>query len=183
MSSVKLSARQIGGIIVAVLIATVIAHYDDFLPYRWQSYSAPDGSFSAQFPTKPGAEDQQVELATGGTVLTHQIVATPAKTTSYNITYFEDRRLANGSAEEVLNSARDGSVSRVQGNVVSEQRLEVEGHPARDLEVHARGNSTLSMRMIAVRGRLFMLMVEDTARQRVDSKNVRKFFDSFKLSG
>jgi hypothetical protein len=183
MSSVKLSAKQIGGIVVAVLTAAIIAHYDDFLPYRWQSYSAPDGSFSAQFPGKPEVADQQVELATGGTVVTHQIAAAPAKTTSYNITYFEDPRLANESAEEVLNSAREGSIAKVQGNLVSEQRLEVEGHPARDLEIHARGNSTLSVRMIAVRGRLFMLMVVDTGRERADSKNDRKFFDSFKLSG
>jgi hypothetical protein len=180
---VRLSVRQIGAIIFAVLIAIAIAHYDDFLPYRWQSYSAPDGSFSAEFPSAPEAKDQQVELATGGTVLTHQISAAPAKTTSYEITYFEDPRLANESAEEELNSARDGSISRMQGNLLGEQRLEVQGHPARDLEVHARGNSTVSMRIIAVRGRLFMLMVVDTARQNADSKNVRKFVDSFKLSG
>jgi len=177
----KLSGKQFANIIVAVLIMTVIANYDDFLPYRWQTFSAADGSFSAQFPGKPEVEDQQVQLPGGGTATVHQVIAAPTKKASYGCTYFEDPRLASNSAEEVLDAARDGSISKIQGSLIHEQRLDVDGHPARDVEVRARGNSLVEMRLVTVGQRTFMLMVVESARRSADSKNVRKFFDSLKF--
>lgn len=124
-----------------------------------------------------------MELATGGTTVTHQIVASPLNTTSYSCVYFEDPRLTSQPPEAVLDSARDGGISKVQGNLVSEKRLEIDGYPARDVEARVRGNSLLEMRLIAAQSRLFVLMVVDTSRQTPDSKNVQRFFDSLKFSG
>jgi hypothetical protein len=182
MPFVKLSGKQIANIIVAVLIMTIVAHYEDFLPYRWQTFSAPDGSFSVAFPGKPEVNDQEVQLDAGGIAVVHVVTATPAKTTSYAFTYYEDPRFTSERVEEELNGARDGSISKVQGTISGEQHLDVDGHPARDIEARARGNSLLNVRLIAVGRRLYMLMVVDASRQRADSKNVQKFFDSLKLS-
>jgi hypothetical protein len=120
--------------------------------------------------------------AGGGNTTLHQITASPSKTTGYSCSYFEDPRLASESTEQVLNDARDGGVAKIQGNILVEKRLDVNGHPARDLEVRARGNSLVEMRLMTVGRQTFMLMVVDTARQRADTKNVRRFFDSLKFS-
>lgn len=177
-----ITKSQIATIVFAVLLTTIIAHYDDFLPYRWQTFRAADGSFSMQFPGKPAASESPVQLAAGGTAVVDVITAQPRRDTVYTCSYFEDPRLASGTAEDALSSAREGSVSRVQGTVVNERNIEVDGYPARDVAVHARGNSLMDMRLIAVGRRMFALMVIDTDRQRPDSKNIQKFFDSLKFS-
>lgn len=169
---------QIATIIGAVLLMTVIAHYDDFLPYRWRTFTAADGSFFVQFPSKPKTDELQVQLANGVTTTAHEVSSQLRNGAVYACSYFEDPRLANGSIEVALNSARDGSVSKVQGTVISERHLEVDGYPAEDVEVHARGNSLTSMRLIAAGRRMFMLVVVEGDRDQPNSKNDRKFFDS-----
>src|ERR1700686_4801955 len=103
MLSMKLPGKQIANIILAVVIMTVIANYEDFLPYRWQKFTASDGSFTAQFPGKPEIEDQRLQSPAGGVVVLHQVTASPTQKASYSCSYFEDSRLAANSTEEVLN--------------------------------------------------------------------------------
>lgn len=177
-----ITKSQIATILFAVLLMTIIAHYDDFLPYRWQTFRARDGSFSVEFPGKPVASESPVQLAAGGTAVADVITAQPRKDAVYTCAYFVDPRLASSSAEDALSSAREGSVSRVQGTVVNERNIEVDGYPAQDVAVRARGNSLMDMRLIAVGRRMFALMVIDTDRQQPDSKDIQKFFDSLKLS-
>lgn len=125
ISRVEPSARRITVIVIAVLISTIAARYDDFLPYRWQTFNAPDGSFSVQFPGKPEVADRQLESATGVAILLHQVTATPSRSISYFCVHYDEPRLATETVEEVLNSSRDSSIRNVQGRLVSEQRLEV----------------------------------------------------------
>jgi hypothetical protein len=178
MWRVKISARQITGILVAVIISALIARYDEILPYRWQRFNASDGSFSALFPANPEVASREVESATGAVIVMHEVTATPSKSTTYFCGYFDDPRLAGDTVEEALNSARDGGIANVEGHLVSEQRLEVSGHPARDIEARARGNSILDMRLVVEGQRVFILMVVG---QNADSKNVHKFFESLQL--
>jgi hypothetical protein len=182
MLHVKLSGKQIAGIIFSVFIATAIANYEDFLPYSWQTYSAPDRSFSVQLPGKPEVEDQRIQVAPNGTVTSHQVSTAPTKTTTYGCYYFEDPRLGNAPSDKVLDVAMDGAVSKIQGSVIHEEHLDVSGHLARDAEVRARGNALVEMRLIVVGQRTFMLMVVDARRRSADTKNVRKFFDSLKFA-
>jgi hypothetical protein len=83
--------------------------------------------------------------------------------------------------EEVLDLARDGAISAVHGDLLDEQRIQVDGHQARDIQARSEQGSMLNARLIADGQRLVSLTVE-TAGQEVDSKNVQKFFDSLKLS-
>ncbi|MGH9689390.1 MAG: hypothetical protein ACRD5K_20180, partial [Candidatus Acidiferrales bacterium] len=169
-------------IVCAVLLATIVAHYDEFLPYRWHTFKATDGSFTAQFPSNPKVNETQVRLVAGGTTTLDQITAKPQRNTVYTFSYFDDPRLANGPAEKALNSARDGSVSRLQGTVISDHDLEVDGYPALDVEIRARADSLVAERLIAVRHRMLLLVVVETDRTRPDSKNIQRFFDSIKIS-
>ena len=81
----------------------------------------------------------------------------------------------------MLNGGRDGAISKIHGALLDEQRLQIGGHQARDIQARSSQNSMLNIRLIADGQQFFMLTVE-TAGQKVDSKNVQKFFDSLKLS-
>ncbi|HEY6467637.1 MAG TPA: hypothetical protein VIY69_16670 [Candidatus Acidoferrales bacterium] len=172
----RLSARQIAGIVFAAVISVVITRYYDFLPYRWQTFNAPDGSFSAQFPGKPAVADRQVQSTTGAVIVMHEVTVAPSKSTTYSCMHYDDPRLVSETVEEVLNSSRDDGIANVQGHLVSEQRLEFAGHPARDIEARVRGNAILDMRLVAAGQQMFVLMVVDGAHGNPDSKNTRKVF-------
>jgi hypothetical protein len=81
----------------------------------------------------------------------------------------------------VLNGARDGAISKIHGPLLDEQRLQIGGNQARDIQVRNGLTSMLNARIIFDGHRLVVLTVE-TAGQKFDSKTVQKFFDSLKLS-
>jgi hypothetical protein len=176
-----LSKKQLFGIVGAVAISTVITNYEALLPYRWQTFNSPEGDFSVDLPGNPTVEESQVPSAAGGTIALHEVGTRPNKSTYFSCVYLKDESFAHRSADEVLDTARDGSIKNVQGTIVAEQRTTIAGYPARDIHARARGNSLLDSRLVLVAGRLYMLMVVDTARKDRDVKNVQNFFNSFKV--
>jgi hypothetical protein len=173
---------QIVTIVCAVVLGTIIANYDELLPYRWHTFRAADGSFTVQLPSQPKVDQSQVQSATGGIVTLHQVTARPEQDAVYSLSYFNDPRLTNGPVDAALDSAQSGSLSHVQGTVLNERHFELDGYPARDIKVRVSANSLLSERLIAVHHRMFFFMVSETDTTQPDSKNIRKFFDSLKLS-
>jgi hypothetical protein len=177
----KSLVAQIGGYLFGVLVVMVIFHPERLLPFWWQTYSDPGGSFSLEFPSKPRVSDLQVQSVADGAVVMHVVAATPNKTTAYFFSYYDDPRFASKTVEEVLNLARDGGISGAHGALLDEQRIQIDGHPARDIQARSGMNSMINSRLIADGKRMVDLTVE-TAGQTVDSKDVQKFFDSLKLS-
>lgn len=175
----KSVVAQVGGLLFGMLVVTFILHPERF--GWWQTYKDPGGSLSLQFPGKPRAADQEVKLA-GGTVVLHVVAATPNKTIAYVLSYFDDPRYASKTVEEVLNLERDGGISQVSGALLDEQRIQIDGHQARDIQARDEVGSIIHERLIADGQRSVSLIVETAAGQTVDSKNVQKFFDSLKLS-
>jgi hypothetical protein len=175
--------RLIFGIIVAAVLSQIIAHYDQLLPYRWETFNSPDGTFSVSLPGKPVADNgQEISVADGGTTLIHGVKVSPYANSIYECTYFEDPSLGTQPPDELLDHARDGGLKNVQGTLIAEKHITVDGYPARDIQAHARGNSSYNSRLIIAGNRLYMLMVIDTSGPNRDAKNVQKFFDSFKIN-
>lgn len=176
----KLSPAQITAIIIAALGSILVAHYDEFLPYHWETYTAPDGTFSVELPGKPQAETTQVPLEGGGTAIAHFIIAKPKDNTAYSCAYTEHENINDKTPDQLLDSARDGSLRKIQGTVQSQKRITAQGHPGLEMQASARNNSLLDARLLVVGDRLYMIMAVATARTR-DAKSVQRMFDSFKL--
>ncbi len=183
MATVKsqISLRQIGLIVFGVLVAMAVANYDKLLPRRWQTYAAPDGSFSVELPGEPVVETAQAPIDGGGTRPLTLVSVKPTKTTAYMCSYVEDQNLEKKSPDEALESARDGSLLKTQGTVISQKRTTVQGYPALDMQARARGNSLLDSRMIVVVKRLYMIMAVATVPEDRDAKTIQRMFESFKI--
>jgi len=177
----KSIATRVAGFTFGMLVVTFIFHPERFGSFWWQTYSDPSGSFSLKFPSKPGVSDLQAQLDGGGTAVVKMVAATPNKTTAYIFTYHDDSRFASKTVEEVLNLARDGGIAGVHGALLDERRIQIDGHQGRDIEARSAAGLLLNTRLIADGQRMVILTVE-TAGQKVDSKNVQRFFDSLKLS-
>ena len=179
MNSNNKVARIIA-IIVAVLVAGAVANYDKWLPHRWQTYTAPDGTFSIELPGQPSVEATQAPLDGGGTATMTLVSVQTTRTTAYMCTYVENDNFGNKTPDEILEAARDGSLKKIQGTAISQSHLTIQGYPALDVQAQARENSVTDSRMILAGKRMYMIVAVAGAQER-ELKTVQRVFDSFKI--
>jgi hypothetical protein len=178
----KISGSQIGLVIVAAIVSVLVAHYDDFLPQRWQTYTAPDGAFSIELPSKPTVELSQAPLEGGGTMTFHLVNSTSKGNRAYSCSYAELENVGEKSPDQVLESARDGSLRNVQGTLIAQNQLMVQGFPGLQFQAHVRGNALMDSRLVLVGKRLYMLIAVAAAGEGSEPKTVQRMFESFKLN-
>src|SRR5215831_1933190 len=123
----RITVGWIVGIVVAVLIATAVANYDKLLPHQWHTYVAPDNSFSIELPGKPTVEVAQAPIEGGGTRPMTIVNVEPSEGTDYGCSYVEDETIEGKPPDQVLEAARDGSLRKTQGTLISQAHLMVQG--------------------------------------------------------
>jgi len=173
--------RQVGWIVCAVALSTVIAHYDRILPHWWHSYTGADGTYSIELPASPSVETLHVPIDGGGTRDVDFVSASPTSQTTYSCVTFKNDNAGNESTDDVLASARDGSLGKVQGTLISEKKITVGGFPAIEFQAHARGNSLLDSRIVATGSHLFMIAAVATQPGDREARTVKRFLESFKI--
>jgi hypothetical protein len=177
----RISLRQVALIVFSVLVAMAVANYDKLLPHRWQTYTAPDGSFSIEFPGQPAVEAAQAPVEGVGTTPMTLVSVKPTKNTAYMCSYVEGENIGSKSPDEALESARDGSLRKTQGTAIGQKRMTVQGYPALDMQARARGNSLLDSRLIVADKRLYLIMAVAAVPQDREAKTIQRMFDSFKI--
>ena len=95
--------------------------------------------------------------------------------------YAEDENIEKKSPDEALESGRDGSLRKIQGTVISQRRMTVQGYPALEMQARARGESLVDSRMIVAGKRLYMIMAVASVQQDREPKTIQRMFESFKV--
>ena len=167
--------------VVSVLIARAVAHYDQWLPHKWQTYTAPDGTFSLDLPAKPSVETIHMPGADNISTAIQSITAQPTDNTTYTCTYFDRQSDPGSSPQQILQASLDGSLKKIQGTLISQKELTIQGYPALDALASARGNSLVDYRMILANGRMFLLKGVAMDATNRDPKTFQRFKDSFKI--
>jgi hypothetical protein len=177
----RIPFRQIALICFGVLVASAVANYDKLLPHRWQTYTAPDKSFTVELPGKPSIETIQAPIEGGGTKPMTLVSVKPTNSTVYTCSYADDEYMGNKSPDEVLDTARDGSLSKTQGTVISQKRVTVQGYPALEMQARVRGHSLLDARIVVVGKRLYLIVAVATIEQDRDTSAIQRMFETFKV--
>ena len=178
----KLNGPLIGVVIIAAIGSVLVAHYDELLPRSWQTYSSPDGTFSIDLPGKTSIETRQAPMESGGTMAFHTISVASVGNSAYTLAYVEHENVGEKSPEKALESARDGSLRKAEGTLLTQNRITVQGFPGLDIQARARGNTFMDSRMVVVGNRLYMIMAVAASEQDREPKTLKRIFDSFKLS-
>jgi len=160
-----------------------IAHYEDLVPRRWEEVRPSGDEFSVDLPGKAKIQDRQVPSGEGRVATLHVISTVTRDGTYYGCAYIDDPNFEQMSTDEVLTSVQNETVHNVDGILVSQKQATIGGYPAREIQARARGGSFLDSRLIAVRKRMYMLSVITTAPQNRNSRDINRFFDSFKTIG
>jgi hypothetical protein len=179
--TINKTVRLILIVAIGVLLSKAVANYDKLLPHRWQTYTAPDGAFLVDLPGKFAVETLNTPVEGSAPVAIQFISAQPTKSTDYTCSYVDNQSDPQRSPQQILESARDGSLKKTQGVLISQKELMIQGYPALDMQAHARGNSLVDTRLILVNGRLYMLMAVATVEGDREPKTIRRLFDSFRI--
>ena len=166
--------------VATVLLILTLTSCNRTPRYAWHQLAASDGTFSVTLPGDSVQQDTPTNSKTGGSFVSHSFHVRASKNAAYGCSWWEDPSLKNQTPEQILDAARDHGLSGAQGKLISEKRLTVQGHPARDIRGVVRWNSAYDNRLVVVGNRLYTLLVLDVTGKH-DGENVERFFNSLTL--
>ena len=147
----------------------------------WKEFSSSEGSFSILMPGEPTEQTKTVNTKAGAIDL--HLFIFQQKNVAYFVSYveYQEELVQANNAEKLLDGARDGAVSNVQGKLLNEVSISLEKYPGREIRIQVPdGKHTIQTRMYLVKNRLYQVMIV-TPKEDSFSKDVTKFLDSFKL--
>jgi hypothetical protein len=153
-------------------------------PPTLKEFKSEAGGFSVMAPAPLQEASQEVKTP-GGKVELH-LFSTQQDDTGFYVGFCDyDPQLATpDKAEKMLDGARDGAVSSAKGKLVSEAKIDLSGHPGRELVIEASPGggppTIIKGRLFMVKNRLYQVTVV-TPRGKARDKIVDDYLRSFKL--
>ena len=178
------SATTISAIVAAV-VAVVVAQLTtgfmqkDFSPLT--EYKSPDHSFAVMLPKEVGEQEQTVNTQLGPIKMC--IYSAKSKHQEFTVVYsdYPDSYVNTTGPAVILDGARDGAVRNIQGQLLSETLIELQGNPGRELKIEGPRKLIIRSRMYLVKNRLFQIMAISKPDHSFDKK-IKDVFDSFRIT-
>jgi hypothetical protein len=151
----------------------------------WSTFTIPDGKASALMPGNPILQTQPMTVPGAGFVtLRLYLLEAAGKDAGFALGYcdYPQHMMRGANIEMMLDGARDGAVRNVNGTLVSENRINIQGNSGR--EVHATiPQGDLHARFFIVGNRMYMLMAIEGRGEKIPDADRKRFFESFQLLG
>ena len=169
-------------IYASILLVTFLTTYAQ----EWKKYKYEDLECIAYFPSEPNRTVQKVDTALGE--LDMYMVAAESKINNDNAYYAFIRsdypkegfsNLSKDKTSSMLDGAVEGAVNNVQGTLVKEENITLNGYPGRSIIIKIEGAS-LYMQNFLVENTMYVVQViaEDG---KLNMKSVERFFDAFDI--
>ena len=139
------------------------------------SFSPPDSGFSVAMPGKP-----QEKTDKKGT----HIFVSEVEGKGYIVGYTDFGHLvkANKSNSDImLDATRNGVINGAHSKLVSEQKIEVDGHPGRDLHLITKEGFAMHLKLILTETRLYQVGVAAPPKD-ANAPEIDRFIDSFRFT-
>jgi hypothetical protein len=177
----KAKAGTIALIVFGVLVSVAAANYDKLLPHSWKTYTPPNGAFSIDLPGTPDVETKRAPTEDGSLVTINLVSVQPTNHLAYTCAYTDREGTSDKSPKQILESARDGSLTKLQGSLISQKQITSQGYPGIEWQARAHGNAVVDARFFAVGSRLYMIMAVATDEHDREPKTTQRVFDSFRI--
>ncbi len=161
-----------------------------FLTETWYLLDSNNFGFSILFPQKPAEEAQVIPSAVGELKLNMYIYDASADDTDENLIYlvnyteYPDSLFAGASEEKITKMLRgsvDGMLSNVEGKLISEKVIELNGFPGREIKASIQNaTAIINVRFYLVRNKMYLIeTITDATKD--SNQSMSKFLNSFKL--
>jgi hypothetical protein len=155
-------------------------------PPKPQEFKSEAGGFAVTAPVALTERIQAVETQVGK--IDYHMFLGEQNNAAYSVGYadFPPALIQKSDPEKLLDGSRNGTVSRVNGELVTETRIALKGNPGRELVIDAMAKSEADMTIMAhlflVGNRLYMVMVA-AKKGRLSGSAMDDFLRSFQLTG
>jgi hypothetical protein len=147
-----------------------------------KEFTSDDGGFSIAFPGDPETQTQSVPTDVGDVALTMYTVETGSAAYLAGYADYPADMVAGSDPETMLDGGRDGAVGNIDGRLLTEKHITLDGHLGRELKVESKdGKQVLYGRFYLVEARLYQIMVV-TSPDGLEETVIFAFLDSFTLN-
>jgi hypothetical protein len=157
-------------------------------PKAWKLFSSSEGGFSVVLPAELKQRTQSLATIRGPA----QMHLFEAETfAGYQVMYMSFRESLEEDAElvkQMLDDGRDGGVRNVNGQLLEETEIKLDGHAGRALKVRLTNGDIIRSRLYVAGHRLYVVSIltpdKDSSEPivRFHEEVANKFLDSFKLT-
>lgn len=150
---------------------------------QWQQIGSQDGRFALMMPEFPEYDVQEVLTPVGPLDL--HIFSVSSEDSVFMAAYndYPEFVVSSSDVGKMLDGARDGAVSNVDGTLLSENQIRLQGYPGRELWIEADvdGEEGLARaRIFLVGRRMYQILVAGPKRQ-FPSQDAERCLNSFLL--
>jgi hypothetical protein len=178
-------AYAAGALAITVLIlgiALLMLRDQLFGDGSWREFTPEGGRFSILVPRTPRETTETIETETG-TLDEHTFTVIHGDIAYIAIYGDYPQSLTNVDLYAMLDALRDGAVESVDGRLLSERAISINGYPGREVKVKISSSSEtaiMQVRIYIVRNRLYYIYTM-APEERASSPSIKKFLSSFKL--
>ena len=166
-------------IITLLLAGSALA----FQQPEWAKVDSPEGRFSVIMPNTPQTSSSDVDTKVGKLKL--YSFSSSGKAGEFMLSYADYPSEAAGAEKEaVLNGVIDGVLKGLQGELISQDKITLNGNPGREMRARRTLEGTemiFSWKVVLVGRRLYQMGV-GTTKSESESPEIQKFFTSLQLS-
>lgn len=147
----------------------------------WETIT--EDGFSLSMPGKPSKSDDTVASAAGPLALRMYTLSEGYEGFITGYTEYPDMVFTASEPEELMDGAQRGAITNVQGEVTSQRRITVNGHPGREIiGTSPSKNIGFTARVILARPRMYMLVYTQYDKTKPMSADGKRFIDSFQIT-
>lgn len=155
-------------------------------PEEWKQFESKECRFKINFPAGVTQTSQPVKTA-AGTLTLHVFQADVSSDTAnnnlmYMVNYSAMPDSLNSTRKEKMDAFFEGSINgmarNINGTVLSQKNVDYKGYPGREVRVDLQGQATLTVKLILIENRYYILMAI-TSVPKEPNADIKKFFDSF----
>ncbi|HEV8147228.1 MAG TPA: hypothetical protein VGP79_12640 [Bryobacteraceae bacterium] len=147
----------------------------------WQRISNASGGFTVQMPGSPREYSKPTETRVGTCMMHTTLVEASGGREVFMISYGDYPSAANlRGAEEVIAAARDGQVNSVEGRLISDRAVSIDGRPGRSIVGTTKDNMLFASRIFLDGHRLYQVIYVNQDGQMPQSAT--EFLNSFRIT-
>lgn len=171
------------------VIASIIKLPAEYDATAWKKFESSHGGFSVLFPGTPQEETQKVKIGE------HEVPVVILKFSAlagYAVMYLDspvEHHLNKEATLKLLDSAAKQGAQMFQATTLEQKEITLDNYPGLSVMLRLPDNLNMRLRVYAVRGRLYQLMITTPPEQgatddqrRFYEATANKFLDSFTLA-
>jgi hypothetical protein len=154
-------------------------------PLPAREFSSAAGRFSVSSPYTLTENTQSIDTQVGAVELHMFSANQPTQTLIVSYSDYPAELVSKSNPDKILDGSRNGMVQNSKGQLLSETRITIDGHPGRELTVSSTADNgqelLLRSRIYLVENRLYQVTVV-TIKDKANPQAIDQFLQSFKLT-